>query len=150
MIQSGFEGTPMKALACVAGLLALLFAISLRLPTAARNPDELRVLDQWARVETLQLPDATLAEITGAFGPGDSEGPTTYHWCRFVDSYGHPSWMLSITVDPETNEVIAYARQAPWIRDDGTVDQTPFDAASRDKQGTWRAGPMPMTQSGFE
>jgi hypothetical protein len=54
----------MKALACVAGLLVVSVATLLGLlASSGRSPDDVRVMDQWAQVESLQLPEATLAEI---------------------------------------------------------------------------------------
>ncbi len=140
----------MKALACVAGLLALLVATLLGLLAAAgQSPDDVRVMDQWAQVESLQLPEATLAEIREAFGPGVSDGTGSYRWYAFNDSYARPWSMLWIVVDPKTGETIAYERQRPWIRQDGTVEKVTFDAAWRDKQGMWHSGPMPAVSTGI-
>jgi hypothetical protein len=143
-IHIGFESTPMKALACVAGLLALLVATLLGLLAAAgQSPDDVRVMDQWAQVDSLQLPEATLAEIREAFGPGISDGAGSYRWYAFNDSCARPWSMLWIVVDPKTSETIAYERQRPWIHQDGTVEKVTFDAGWRDEQGHWHSGPMP-------
>jgi hypothetical protein len=138
----------MKALACVAGLFAVLFAIWLGLLAAGRTPDDVRVMDQWANVERLQLPETTLAEITEALGPGDSSGTGIYTWYTVTDSFGCPWSMLWITVDAKTSRTTAYGRQQPLIRRDGTVEKVTFDEGWRDEQGHWHSGPMP--ESNFQ
>jgi hypothetical protein len=143
MIRIGSESTPMKALACVAGLFAVLFAIWLGLLAAGRTPDDARVVVQWANVERLQLPETTLAEITEMLGPCESSANDTYRWFTFNDSFGCHWSMLWITVDAKTGMTIAYERLQPLMRGDGTVEKVIFDAGWRDEQGYWHSGPMP-------
>jgi hypothetical protein len=147
-------------------LLAVLLAVSLAallavLLVPGRTPDETRVMNKWAKVEALRLPEATLAEITEALGPCDSEdnystddwNDTTYEWYRFggigIDGFGGSGmdgtgsrWhMLRITL--RYGRTMSFVRTKPLIRANGALEAVTFDEGWRDKHDKWHSGPLP-------
>jgi hypothetical protein len=121
----------------------------------------------WLKVAALPLPNTTFSKISEVLGEFDAKafagGKTTYFW--YPVSYGRKPapknqrndgemveepeeepeewYMLQVTIDHTTGDVMAFERNKPVASEDGSLRPVSLDASYRDEKGEWKSGPAP-------